>query len=290
MALVVACVAPLAAVLVQFLIKPSIGNDAPFMPFFFAVIAAAWYGGFYPGLVATVIAGVLSCTLFLDPMGTLFFAHHHKLFWFVVFLVVGGGVSWLCESLHAARRQSEENQAKQRQAEQAATASEARFRHALEQSPLPTALCTQDGEILSLNRAWSELTGYTVAQFPNIRDWIAHACGTQEKAEAEFQRVFSFDGQRKEHGEIVVITAAGQRLIWDFSSAVLGQLPDGRRFAIITAKDITERKRSEETAELFRAVLERVNDAIELVDPMTGRILHMNQKACADLEIGRAHV
>jgi PAS domain S-box-containing protein len=50
--------------------------------------------------------------------------------------------------------------------------------------------------------------------------------------------------------------------------------------AVLVFQDITERRRSEEALSLFRALLDRTNDSIEVVDPATGRFLDVNEKAC----------
>ena len=50
-----------------------------------------------------------------------------------------------------------------------------------------------------------------------------------------------------------------------------------------TVQDITERRRAEESLRLFRRLIDGSNDAIEVVDPVTMRILDVNEKACRDL-------
>jgi PAS domain S-box-containing protein len=47
--------------------------------------------------------------------------------------------------------------------------------------------------------------------------------------------------------------------------------------------DITERNRAEEGLKLFRSLIDQSNDAIEVVDPETGRFLDANERACTDL-------
>jgi PAS domain S-box-containing protein len=54
-----------------------------------------------------------------------------------------------------------------------------------------------------------------------------------------------------------------------------------------TAQDITERKRAEDSLRLFRALIDQSNDAIEVVDPDTLRLLDVNQRACTDLGYSR---
>ncbi|MFH0964639.1 MAG: PAS domain S-box protein [Planctomycetota bacterium] len=48
-----------------------------------------------------------------------------------------------------------------------------------------------------------------------------------------------------------------------------------------------ERKRAEEALKLFRALVDRSNDTIEVIDPETGRFLDVNEKGCADLGYSR---
>jgi PAS domain S-box-containing protein len=61
----------------------------------------------------------------------------------------------------------------------------------------------------------------------------------------------------------------------------------GRKVLQGIFRDITERKRAEESLRLFRTLIERSNDAIEVIDPETGRFLDVNDKACADLGYSR---
>ena len=46
-------------------------------------------------------------------------------------------------------------------------------------------------------------------------------------------------------------------------------------------RDITERKRTEQTFRLFRALVDQSTDAFEIIDPATGRFFDVNAKACA---------
>ena len=61
---VVACA---AAVLVQYLLQPILGDRYPLVVFTAAVAVSAWSGGSGPGLLATLIAVLVSDYLFLNP-------------------------------------------------------------------------------------------------------------------------------------------------------------------------------------------------------------------------------
>jgi len=57
--------------------------------------------------------------------------------------------------------------------------------------------------------------------------------------------------------------------------------------AMATIIDISERKKNEEALTLFRALIDRSNDAIEVLDPETGKFLDVNEKGCVDLGYSR---
>ncbi len=59
------------------------------------------------------------------------------------------------------------------------------------------------------------------------------------------------------------------------------------RGILINARDITQRKQSEQALTLFRALLDRSSDAIEVVDPETLCYLDVNQTACEALGYSR---
>ncbi|MBI5687842.1 MAG: PAS domain S-box protein [Verrucomicrobia bacterium] len=53
------------------------------------------------------------------------------------------------------------------------------------------------------------------------------------------------------------------------------------------AAEIAERKQVEESLKLFRTLVDRSNDAIEVLDPETGRFLDVNETGCRDLGYSR---
>ena len=54
----------------------------------------------------------------------------------------------------------------------------------------------------------------------------------------------------------------------------------GRPHVLISSRDITEEKRAEDERALLRTLLDHSNDAIEVIDPETGRFLDVNEAAC----------
>lgn len=135
--------------------------------------------------------------------------------------------------------------------------SEERFRLAIEESPFPVMIHAEDGTVLSLSRAWTEISGYGLSDIPTIAAWKFKAYGSIHAEDDGESKVVNFLQQRVSEGEFVVTCRDGSRRIWDFSSMSIGQLPDGRRMAISMAADVTDRKEKEKELARKNAELER---------------------------------
>jgi PAS domain S-box-containing protein len=97
----------------QLLLVPWFGGDpdaTPFIPFFAAVIVAAWLGGLGPGLVATALSALTSTYFFLFPQHSLEIISFGQGLRLAVFSIEGAFISWLLGLTHSTRRQAEEAQ------------------------------------------------------------------------------------------------------------------------------------------------------------------------------------
>ncbi|MBD0385333.1 MAG: PAS domain S-box protein [Nostoc sp. C3-bin3] len=132
-----------------------------------------------------------------------------------------------------------------KETQEALRQSEERFRRAILDAPLPIMLHTEDGEILQLNHTWIEITGYSIKDIPTIADWTERAYGSrQEQVQSQINSLYRLNSRIAE-GEYTIATSTGETRIWDFYSAPLGHLPDGRSLVISTGFDVTGRKQAE---------------------------------------------
>ncbi|NEQ20782.1 MAG: PAS domain S-box protein [Microcoleus sp. SIO2G3] len=149
------------------------------------------------------------------------------------------------ESLQQLNEQLQNEIAEHQQTLNALGLSEERFRRAIVHAPIPIMIHGEDGEIFQINQVWTDITGYTQSDIPTIPDWTQHAYGERHEAVKAYIDQLYDRNTSVDDGEFPVTTRHGETRIWEFYSAPLGQLPDGKRLAISMARDITERKRAE---------------------------------------------
>ena len=137
--------------------------------------------------------------------------------------------------------------------------SEARLRDSILNSPIPTLMHAEDGAVLMISNAWTEITGYRLDDIPTVDHWVEKAYGIEaRRARHQISSMFELTAVRKE-GVYKVRTAGGDTRLWEFQSQPLPRLPDGRRVVLSLAIDVTESRRME--AEL---------KTLAVTDPLTG--------------------
>jgi PAS domain S-box-containing protein len=101
----IAILATVVTVAVRFSLTGIMGGASPLLLLLIAVVAAAWYGGWKPGVLAIILC-VFSGTYFLiEPRYQIVPTLIEDQFRLLFFVVVALLVSWLFENTHAARRQ-----------------------------------------------------------------------------------------------------------------------------------------------------------------------------------------
>jgi PAS domain S-box-containing protein len=156
--------------------------------------------------------------------------------------------------------------------------SEARFRIFVDHATDAFFLHDDQGVILDVNHLACESLGYTqeelVGMIPYKFDTGADRSFLgQINARLDAGELITFDSRHRRKDGRVFPVEVRIRPFWQ----------GGRRFAVSLVRDITERKRAEEALTLFRSLIDHTNDAIEVIDPETGRFLDVNEQACLAL-------
>lgn len=143
--------------------------------------------------------------------------------------------------------------------------SESRFRTAMMGAPYPAAIFASDGKVLQINDSWINLTGYSRDELKTVDEWMELAHGQEKwKYLDTFKSLFS-SADRIRKNEVNIKTKNGSSLVWEFSSAKLGRLPDGRSLLISIGVDVTDRKAAEAVA---RRVEEERTRILNLIPAM----------------------
>ncbi len=167
-------------------------------------------------------------------------------------------------------------------------------------------LCIHDleGRLLSVNPAPARVLGYSVEELLQIpmRDLIA------PEFRAQFDDYLSQMASTGESsGLMTVMARSGERRIWEYHNTLR---TEGVASPIVRgmARDVTEQRETEKLLcdlgerllskvregertirelKLFRTLVDQCNDAMEVVDPETLRLLDVNEKACSALGYSR---
>lgn len=115
------------------------------------------------------------------------------------------------------------------------------FKKSVENAPIPIIIHTEDGTILNVNQAWTDLTLYEKEDIPTISDWTEKAYGKDKKEVLNFvKKLYDFP-ETQHDNEFTVTTKDGRKLTWDFHSGCIGNLSNGTVVAMSVGMDVTER-------------------------------------------------
>ena len=167
-----------------------------------------------------------------------------------------------------------------------AESSERRLTRIILESPHPTMVLAEDGEILFLSKSWCSQSGYRRSELRTIHNWLRRVCSTDE-AQSRWKAISSLFGSEGSvcEGESQIRDNSGNELTWMFSSTPLGPGPDGRLQLLTTAVDTTELRRTRnmlhESVQLYRQMFKDNPVSLLAFDPEQLTILAANSAACS---------
>lgn len=140
----------LVATLLRSLLSSFLGEGVPFILYFPAVVASAWFGGLGPGLFSTALSAIGAWLFFSLPAHALFAPPPAALFQLCLFVLVSSCISAITGALH----QAEARERRQREQLQVTLAS-------IGDAMIAT---DQEGRITFLNNVAESLTGWSLKE------------------------------------------------------------------------------------------------------------------------------
>jgi two-component system, sensor histidine kinase and response regulator len=281
----VAVLATAITLFVRLLLWPVLGDAVAHMFFFPAVMIAAYYGGFAPGLLSTVLGALAANYFFTEPRYSLQIKNLNAAIALPLFVLVGTIISGLCEVLHRARRATIADE--RRRADETLRETEERFQQLAENiHEIFWIRDAQNDRLTYVSPGVEVLWGITPPElYANPTLWFERIHPDDRQAVMESWR-------HRKRGEFTTLESRLVRpdgsIRWIRSRAFPITKENGTitRIAGLT-EDITERKRAEEVLRAaearFRALIDHATDAILLVDRAEGTILDVNCQACGSL-------
>lgn len=153
------------------------------------------------------------------------------------------------------------------------------FSNFIEFAPTPAMIHAEDGEMLHMSKIFTQISGYSKADIPTVKDWIEKAYRENDEEQEIVKNIIKnlyIYKDKKNNNEIEIITKDGRKRQWAFHSSYIGTLPDGRGTAMSVARDITENRLKElevlKLQEKNRKLLEANRRAIDLANLLVWRM------------------
>jgi PAS domain S-box-containing protein len=144
---------------------------------------------------------------------------------------------------------------------------------------------THDEIITSWNPAAERMFGYSASEIIGMPIGMLIPPGHID--ESREMRAWVLNGRRVSNFEKVMLHKDGHAIQ---VSATISPLRDEHGTIVGVSKivrDVTEHKAAEDSLKLFRTLIDRTSDGIEVIDPETGRFLDVNATVCERLGYSR---
>jgi len=261
------------AVLLASLGLASLNGSAPvLMIFLFPIILSAYAGGFGPGFTATALAALLANYFILPPLHSFHIVHATDGMRWGLLIVIGLLVSSMSEALHRSRRRAEEGWS----------------RYAITLGSIGDGVITTDqrGRVTLMNAEAERLTGWTnveaAGQTLSAVFHIIHE-QTRQPLEDPLIKILRCGAAASLASPTLLRARNGKETPIENNGAPIKQ-SDGKIIGVVLVfHDCAEKKKTGAALALFRTLIDRSNDSIEVVDPATGRFLDFNENAFLNL-------
>lgn len=251
----IAAFAAVLALMLRGVLAPMLGDQAPYLTLFPAIVFSAWYLGLGPSILTAVIGLAGVWYWFITPFHS--FALDHPI------PQISGMVGFLILVSLMIAMGSGTRDARQRERQLIAEAMEAtaKFRALFEQSPVFAGVMTLDGTVIDVNRLSLEACGYRADEVLGRvfwdTPWWRHSKEVQAKIHAATLQAARGLAYRE---DLPYVVADGSNRFVDFGLHPVCDDQGRVIFLHPTGTDITDRKLAEEK---FRKLTERLETEVQ---------------------------
>ncbi len=262
------------AIWIRLLLDPVLGIQIPYITLFFAVLFAAWYGGFGPALMAAALASLLSAYFLLPPRGSFDVQGWDQQMGMVLYIATSFGIAVLGGAMRAVQQRAE--RAKETERLQ-------RERLHVTLKAIGDAVIATDtaGRVTYLNPAAEGLTGWSQAEAQGEKLGAIFRIvneQTRRPVEDSVKKVLR-EGQvvGLANHTILIARDGSERPIDNRAAPIMDERAQ-LQGVILVFRDIGERRRAEQ------ALLEAQRELENRVSERTAELLQANEFLKALLE------
>lgn len=270
----------------------SMGTQAAYITFFPAVILAALYGGFGPGLLASFLAAI-AAHFWITPKPFMWTMEAKDLLVSLLFLVTGAMLTYIATAMQQAQLRASAAEAEvklaaeRKRASDALRASEDRVRQQLaeleafyQEAPLGLCVVDRDLRFRRINARLAEMNGFSIEE--HLGKTITELMPSlKAEAEAVLARVIESGEPQRFEARGTTPAQPGVERIWDERWYPLHEPGTGIARVGVVVEEITERKRTEAALALAQEKLRQHAEILEqTVADRTARL----RDSIADLE------
>jgi PAS domain S-box-containing protein len=248
----------------------ALGTRAPFVTFYPAVILAALYGGFWAGLVATLLSALAAAVFWIEPVGQFAVRDSADMVGLAFFIASAIAIAWISERMHRAQTRAGEAEAEARLAVERETAAEEvrriseRLQLAAEAADIGIWSWTPGSAQISADSAWKRLVGRPQDGRVSFDDWRA-----QLHPDDRDRVVQQWNASVEQHVDLntqyrVLCPDGALRWLADRGRASYAENGRAVRFAGVTL-NITALKQAEEARTQEAEKLRRLNRALRAI-------------------------
>jgi PAS domain S-box-containing protein len=240
-ALIVATAAVLVAWGARFVFSPILGDRVPFITFFPMVFAVAWWGGFRPTFMATVISGLILVYFILEPADSFAIARTEYRYGLGIYIAVALAAGLMGERMHLARWAA-------RKSAGYAIAEHERLRVTLSSIGDAVIVTDANGHVVSMNPVAEAMTGW---KEEHARDKPLEQVfrivneDTRQTVEDPCAKVLRTGSVVGLANHTVLIAKGGVERPIDDSAAPIRDATGEIRGVVVVFRDVTEKRRAE---------------------------------------------